>query len=176
MERQLVDTPFTLSLDRFLPMYFQHECYNRNGGYIPYNYNGHRENQSFQYGFCEEGRDDNYVYWSYTTKMHNAKYKILLSDLERIKFNSWSTAEIKNDFFEKVIVPEDRSRPGDPFICNVTPSVATYKVTYIPNLNAIRIDLHWKIYCEIIFKLVNQKRCAIYDFDTGTFTDIDPVR
>jgi hypothetical protein len=155
-------------------MYFQHECYNRQGGYIAYN--SQRENQSFQYGFCEEGRDDNYAYWSYTTKMHNEKYKILLSELERIKFNSWNKAVIKNEFFEKVIAPEDRSRPGDPFLCNVTPSDATYKVTYIPNINAIRIDLHWKIYCEIIFKLVNQKRCAIYDFDTGAFTDIDPVR
>ena len=160
MRRQLIDTPHQLTLDRFLPMWFhEHSCYR-------YNYFG-----GF-WGMQETGKDSKYAYFKHVSKMRNDNYKVLLSDLEHINFDKWSSCEIIDDFFNRSVAEKDRSREPDLFICTSTPSYGKYTYTYIPNTNSMRIDLHWKIYCEIIFKLVNKKYWGIYHFDTGTFTDM----
>lgn len=160
MRRQLIDTPRHLTLDRFLPIWFRQYSCNQ----LDYC-------DTFGAAMQETSRDSKFVYFRYVTKKRSDSYKVLLSHLEHIKFDTWCSCKIKYDFFNKSVAAKDKAREPD-LLCTSTPTQSKYTYTYIPNINSLRIDLHWKIYCGMTFKLVNKMYCAIYNFDTGTFTDI----
>lgn len=148
------DTIKVLSLETFLPMLLNI------GGCV-----GKKE-QAY-YGYNEIYRDTAYTYFSRITLKGDSRFKVLIKDLNKIKYDSCMAYNINKEFFDTFVDKKDRSRKPDPVICPVTPSSANYKYRYIDSLNAVEIQLHWRIYCEILIKLVNKRYKGIYYFDTG---------
>lgn len=153
------DSSKTLALEQFLPIIFNESHCIAHGKYAS--------------GLNEMGRDSAYMYFEYFDKGSFRRYRVLISDLESIKFDKCIAQKVVHEFFNTFVAETDRTRKSDPFICTSTPAVANYSYKYIDSLNALEIRLHWKIYCEIVFKLVNKKYAALYHFDTSTFTPIE---
>lgn len=160
----MTDTPTTITIDSFLPLLISENCYD--------DYLANPMSRTLISTIEEMGRDRNWIYFTHDTYRGIHTYKVSRLELGKVDFDSWNVCLLKKEFFYRAVPEKDPKRTPN-FFCNTTPGWAEYTCRYIDSINAIEITLEWKIYCEILIKLVNEKYTGIYSFQNNSFLEGD---